>query len=105
MQRCSRWWPIAVLAHGSLDTRAPRLATDPPRERRDNFVSIASHELRTPLSIILNYAHFLGTVAPLEGEAAVALGRIEEAGRVQADLLDHLLAADALQSNRYPPSG
>ena len=70
-------------------------------ERRDNFISIASHELRTPLSIILNYAHFLGTVAPLEGEAAVALRRIEEAGRVQADLLDHLLAADALQSNRY----
>lgn len=70
-------------------------------EAKSNFLARMSHDLRTPLNAVIGYAQFISSeiYGRLDERRYVEYAKtIEEAGRIQLQLVEEILALTALQS-------
>ncbi len=70
-------------------------------EAKSNFLARMSHDLRTPLNAVIGYAQFISSelYGRVEERRYIEHAKtIEEAGRIQLQLVEEILALTALQS-------
>jgi signal transduction histidine kinase len=79
--------------------RAARQAAEQQDRQKDEFLAAVAHELRSPLGAILGWAHMLGRRGG-EDELERGLEVIEQSVHVQSQLIDDLLVASRMASNR-----
>ena len=66
-------------------------------EEKNEFMGIAAHDLRSPLNAIKGYAEMLLEDAQLDAESSDVIGRIREASRRMAEMVQNLLDVNAIE--------
>ena len=95
----------ALLRMQNVELEARFREAEEARRLKAELMANVSHELRTPLTAILGYTYLLreGLSGALEGDAAGAVEKIDDAGTRLLGLIDDLLDLTNLQLGRLAP--
>jgi signal transduction histidine kinase len=94
---------LARLEQLQAELAAERAARQEAERRaglKDEFLTVVAHELRAPLGAISGWAHMLRCRSGDEEELERGLDVIEQSAQVQAKLIEDLLVASRMASNR-----
>ncbi|HVY61788.1 MAG TPA: PAS domain S-box protein, partial [Planctomycetota bacterium] len=80
--------------------REARREAEAASRAKDEFVAVLSHELRTPLTALLSWLTLLQQGKLAEPERARALATIERSARAQAQMIEDLLDASRIATNK-----